>query len=212
MKGVELEESQSGRMLLGSAYPIAMAIEQYLCLKGKCTLVNVAGSLRRMQETIGDIDIIVGGDDPIPIIEAFTSYPGSSVITKGTTQSSIRLLDGTRVDMRVVKENSYGAALQYFTGSKDHNIALRRLAIEKGFKLNEYGAFRKSDGERVAGETEEGMYRILGLDIMPPEMRENRGEIEASAEHRLPDLVSLSDIKGRSSCSYEHERRDQYHA
>jgi len=197
LKGIRIMEQRTGRMLLGYAYFYGKRIEDYLRTAGKLELVSVAGSLRRMKETIGDIDILVGSDEPGRAMDIFTSNPDvEEIIVKGETKSSVRLRDGVQVDVRVVAIGSYGAALQYFTGSKEHNIELRKLAIEKGLKINEYGVFRKGTEERIAGRTEEEVYAALGLELMPPEMRENRGEIEAAAKSRLPSLVEMEDIFG----------------
>jgi DNA polymerase (family 10) len=150
-----------------------------------------------MKETIGDIDILVGSNDPQWVMDIFTTHPQvEEVVERGQTKASVRLRAGAQVDLRVVEEVQYGAALQYFTGSKDHNVALRQMAIDQGLKLNEYGLFRKDSNEVVAREREEDIYQALGLEIMPPEMRENRGEIQASIAHRLPNLVGLNDIRG----------------
>lgn len=197
LKGIALVEKQSGRMPLGHAYPIARDIAEHLRKRGHTHAVSLAGSLRRMRETVGDIDILAGSDSPDKVMDLFVAHPQvASVIARGGTKASVRLADGTQVDLRVVPRESYGAALQYFTGSKEHNVKLRRIAIQKGYKLNEYGVFRKDDDALVAGSDEDGIYRLLGMDPMPPEMREDRGEIEAALEHRLPNLVSMEDIKG----------------
>ena len=197
LKGIRLLEQRSGRMLLGYAYFYAKDIIDYLISTGGYRLISVAGSLRRMRETIGDVDILVGSDEPGKVMDAFTSNPKvSEVLAKGETKSSIRLKDGIQVDIRVVATESYGAALQYFTGSKEHNIALRSYAIDKGLKINEYGVFKKDTDERVASKTEEEVYASLGMETMPPEIRENRGEIKAAIDHKLPSLIELGDIKG----------------
>ncbi|MDD1770496.1 MAG: helix-hairpin-helix domain-containing protein, partial [Methanomassiliicoccales archaeon] len=156
LHGIELLERRSGRMLLGYAYPTAEAIVEYLKKKANTDKVSVAGSLRRMKETIGDIDILLGTDEPRWAMDIFTSHPDvSEVVVKGEKKVTVRLQGGVQVDMRVVKEVEYGAALQYFTGSKDHNISLRQMAIDSGLKLNEYGLFRKESGEVMAREKEE---------------------------------------------------------
>lgn len=197
LKGISLLEHRTGRMLLGYAYFYGKAIVDYMIAAGGYSLISTAGSLRRMKETIGDIDILVGSDEPEKVMRVFVENPRvSEVIAKGDTKSSVRLEEGVQVDIRVVSTDSYGAALQYFTGSKEHNISLRSLAIEKGLKINEYGVFKKDANERIAGRTEEEVYAALGLEMMPPEIRENRGEIKASIEHRLPTLVELGDVKG----------------
>ncbi len=196
LKGIRFLESGQGRMLLGYAHPRGMALEEHIRSHG-FPLVSLGGSLRRMKETIGDIDILVGSDDPQRAMDTFISYPQTEeVLLKGPTKTSIRLADGVQVDMRVVEPSSYGAALQYFTGSKEHNVTLRSLAIDLGYKINEYGVYRKESGEKVAGETEEGVYSALGMQWMPPEMREDRGEIDLSRKGRIPHILELSDIRG----------------
>ncbi len=197
LKGIKTMEQRTGRMLLGCAYYYGKKIEDYMRIAGKLELVSVAGSLRRMKETIGDIDLLVGSDEPRSAMGIFTSSPEvEEIIVTGETKSSVRLKDGVQVDLRVVRTESYGAALQYFTGSKEHNIELRKLGIENGLKINEYGVFRKGTEERIAGRTEEEVYTALGLDVMPPEIRENRGEIKAAALGKLPSLVEMKDILG----------------
>lgn len=196
LKGIGLVTGQGGRMLLGKALPAAEAVARHLRESG-LQEVSVAGSLRRWRETIGDIDLLVGSDEPLRAMDLFTSYPRvADVVSKGPTRSTVRLIDGTQVDLRVVPVSSYGAALQYFTGSKQHNVSMRRLAIQQGFRLNEYGLFRREGEEVVAGADEAGIYRALGLDPVPPELREDRGEVEAAARHRLPELVREEDILG----------------
>jgi DNA polymerase (family 10) len=158
---------------------------------------SLAGSLRRMKETIGDIDVLAGSDEPARVMYQFVHGPEvKEVIGQGQTKASVRLKDDVQVDLLVVPDSSFGAALQYFTGSKAHNIKLRSMAIDQGYKLNEFGLFRKGTEEMVAGHTEEDIYRTLGVDIMPPEMREDRGEIEAGIAHRIPRVVELADIRG----------------
>jgi len=197
LKGIQLLEQRTGRMLLGYAYFYAKGIVDYMVETGACKLISVAGSLRRMKETIGDIDILVGSDGPEKVMKVFVENPNvSEVIAQGDTKSSVRLKEGVQVDIRVVSTDSYGAALQYFTGSKEHNISLRSLAIDKGLKINEYGVFKKDTDERIASRTEGDVYAALGLEVMPPEIRENRGEIKAAIEHRLPALIELKEIKG----------------
>ncbi|TFG57016.1 MAG: DNA polymerase/3'-5' exonuclease PolX [Methanomassiliicoccus sp.] len=196
LKGIRFLESGQGRMLLGYAYPRGKALEEHIRSHG-FPQVSLGGSLRRMKETIGDIDILVGSDDPQRAMDTFISYPQTEeVLLKGPTKTSIRLVDGVQVDMRVVEPSSYGAALQYFTGSKEHNVTLRSLAIDLGYKINEYGVYRKESGEKVAGETEEGVYSVLGMQWMPSEMREDRGEIDLSRKGRIPRILELSEIRG----------------
>jgi len=197
LHGIALLERRSGRMLLGYAYPVAEGMVEYIRRKASLEKVSLGGSLRRMKETIGDIDILAGSNDPQWVMDIFTTHPQvEEVVERGQTKASVRLRAGVQVDLRVVEEVQYGAALQYFTGSKDHNVALRQMAIDQGLKLNEYGLFRKDSNEVVAREREEDIYHALGLEIMPPEMRENRGEIQASIAHRLPNLVGPNDVRG----------------
>ena len=157
--------------------------------------VVAAGSYRRAKETIGDLDLLVTAAPGSPVMDRFTSYPEvQEVLAHGATKSIVSLASKLQVDVRVVPENSYGAALQYFTGSKAHNVALRQLAQQRGLKLNEYGLFRGD--QSVAGITEESVYAAVGLPWIPPELRENRGEIDAARAGRLPALVEVADLKG----------------
>jgi DNA polymerase (family 10) len=157
--------------------------------------LEVAGSYRRLKETVGDLDILVVCKNAKAAMERFVAFPGvTRVLARGPTKTSLVMGPGLQVDMRVVTEDSFGAALQYFTGSQSHSVALRQIAQRKGLKLNEYGIFRKD--KKIAGKTEEAVYEALGLPWIPPELRENRGEIEAATEGRLPQLVELKDIRG----------------
>jgi DNA polymerase (family X) len=197
LQGIALLERRSGRMLLGYAYPIAERMRSFVQERADLRLISLGGSLRRMKETIGDIDLLAGSNDANKVMDAFAAYPDvEEVLERGLTKSVVRLKDGTQVDLRVVKEEEYGAALQYFTGNKEHNVELRSIANDKGMKLNEYGLFRKGPNQVVARENEEDIYRALGLKIMPPELRENRGEIQASLRGKLPNLIEAGDIKG----------------
>ncbi|MEK9183884.1 MAG: PHP domain-containing protein, partial [Patescibacteria group bacterium] len=157
--------------------------------------VVVAGSVRRWKETIGDIDILATSDNPKLVMDYFVKMPDvAEVVAQGATKSAIRLKNGLDIDLRVVPEKSYGAALNYFTGSKEHNIALRQIAMDKGCKLNEYGLFK---GEKmIAGKTEQDLYKALGLDYIEPELREMTGEIEAAQKGGLPQLIQYEDLKG----------------
>ncbi|WP_049982771.1 helix-hairpin-helix domain-containing protein [Halorubrum sp. BV1] len=211
------------RTRLGDARPVADAALSYLDALDAVAAAEVCGSIRRWKATIGDIDLLVASDAREPIIEAFTAWPDAdATIEAGTGKASVRA-DDTRVDLRIVDSDEFGAALQYFTGSRAHNVSLRNRAIERGLKLNEYGLFDVSDvaesdadgesrdddaggdpaeatatrvGERVAGATEDGVYEALGLDPIPPELREDTGEVAAAAEEELPDLVAPGDIRG----------------
>jgi DNA polymerase (family 10) len=157
--------------------------------------VIVAGSYRRRKETVGDLDILVTCEKGSPVMKGFVEYDEvDAVISRGTTRSTVSLRSGLQVDLRVVAEASYGAALYYFTGSKAHNIAVRTIAVKKKLKINEYGVFKGK--RRVAGRTEKEVFKAVGLRYIEPELRENRGEIEAAQKNRLPHLVSVSDIRG----------------
>ena len=157
--------------------------------------VVVAGSFRRMRETVGDLDILVTARDAGAVIERFTGYGEvAQVVSSGTTRAAVVLRSGIGVDLRVVAQQSYGAALHYFTGSKAHNIAIRKLGQARGLKINEYGVFRGA--KRIAGESEESVYRAVGLPYIPPELREDRGEIDAARQGKLPRLVELGDLRG----------------
>lgn len=201
LEGIAFVKKGQGRFLLGEIYPVAVEIFQRLKKLPEVKKISLAGSLRRMKETIGDVDILALSADPEKVMDFFVAQKEViKVWGKGKTKSSIRLKYGFDVDLRIVPEKSYGAALQYFTGSKEHNIVLRRLAIEKGLKLNEYGIFR---GRRMIETRDEAdIYRVLGLCYMPPEVRENTGEIELSQEFfqkkidGWKDLVKEKDLKG----------------
>jgi DNA polymerase (family 10) len=183
------------RCKLAVAAQYAEALEAYLAKIPGVQKVTVSGSFRRMRETVGDLDILVAARAGSPVMERFTRYDEvKNVLAHGETRSSVTLKSGLQVDLRLVPLESYGAALHYFTGSKAHNIAVRRLAQVRGLKINEYGVFRRKS--RVAGETEESVFAAVGLPWIPPELREDRGEIEAARAKRLPRLVELGDLKG----------------
>ena len=195
LEGITFLKRSKGRFLLGEILPRVEEIEEKLKSLKEVEKIDVAGSVRRRKETIGDVDFLVISKNPGKVMEFFVSLPGIIKIWgKGTTKASVRLKEGFDMDIRVLPKRSYGAALQYFTGSKEHNIALRKIAIDKGLKLSEYGLFRGP--KMIAGETEEGIYEKLGMEWMPPEMRENQGEIEAAARGRLPKLIDYNDIRG----------------
>ena len=193
--GIRVYESRSGRLTLGTVLPAALTTVAELRHATGIDEIEVAGSIRRWRETIGDIDILALSKKPEPVIEAFTGLPRvTEVLAAGSTKASVRVSDGLQIDLRVVPPESYGAALNYFTGSQAHNVHLRGLAQSKGLKLSEYGLFK---GERrVAGKTEESIYRKLGMEYVEPELREDRGEVEAALEGELPELLELSDIRG----------------
>jgi len=183
------------RMLLNEAETQADATVAYLEAGGGIDRIAVAGSYRRRRETIGDLDILVTADASAAVMDRFTQYAEvAEIISKGDTRATVKLRGGLQVDLRAVEPAAYGAALQYFTGSKAHNVELRKIAQEQGYKLNEYGLFKGT--RRVAGKTEEEIYAKLGLDWMPPELREARGEIALAREHHLPHLVERRDIRG----------------
>ncbi|MFH0896491.1 MAG: DNA polymerase/3'-5' exonuclease PolX, partial [Candidatus Bathyarchaeota archaeon] len=195
LKEIEFAKKGMGRFLLGFTLPLIREIENRLRSRMEVEKVLAAGSVRRMKETIGDADFLVISDEPKKVMDFFISMPEvSGIIGKGETKSSVKLKTGMDADIRVLQEESFGAALQYFTGSKDHNIALRRIAQEKGWKLSEYGLFKGN--RQIAGKTEEEVYEKLGLQWIPPELRENTGEIEAAANNKLPELVGYKDLKG----------------
>ncbi len=183
------------RIPLDAAIPLARALVDGLRQGREAHEVAVAGSFRRCRETVGDLDILATSDEPEKVFDRFSHLPEvATVRLRGSTKETVELRGGLQVDLRVVEPEAFGAALQYFTGSKDHNVRLRSLAREKGLKINEYGVFRGE--ERVGGRTEEEVYRLLGLDWIPPELREDRGEIALAQEGRLPRLVEERDLRG----------------
>jgi DNA polymerase (family 10) len=195
-EGIEFLRRHAGRVLLGLALPRARDMAGRLAEACGPERVEVAGSARRMRETVGDLDLLTcaPADRGEEIVRAFTELePGAEVLASGPTKGSLRTSDGLQVDLRVVEPDAFGAALVYFTGSKAHNVKLRGLAREEGLKVNEYGVFR--DDERVAGRTEGDVYAALDLPWVPPEMREDRGEIEAAAGGDLPDLLKLDQVR-----------------
>lgn len=197
LRGITLQSQISGRSLLHHALQQGNQYVVYLKNQVRLENISIAGSLRRRKETIGDIDILVSSSKPEEVMDAFVDYNSvDDILLQGKTKTSVRLKDGIQVDLRVVKKQSFGAALQYFTGSKEHNVLLRGLALKNGLKLNEYGVFSKETDEFLAGATEKEVYETIGLPFIPPELRENRGEIEVAQQNRLPNLVNLHDIKG----------------
>ena len=208
LEGIEFLKRSKGRFLLGEILPKVKEIEAKLKSLKEVEKIDVAGSVRRMKETIGDVDFLVisrpiGRGSPEQaakkIMDFFCSLPGIEKIWgKGTTKSSVRMKEGFDVDLRVLPSKSYGAALQYFTGSKEHNIHLRKIAIDKGFKLSEYGLFKGK--KMIAGKTEKEIYKALGMDWIPPELRTDTGEIEAALEGKLPKIIGYKDIKGDLHC------------
>ena len=194
LHSIESAKKRGGRMLLGHALLLADEIMDELKKNKNVVMISSAGSLRRMKETIGDIDVLVTSANPGAVIEYFTKMKNvSSVIAQGSTKASVRLKNGIQADLRVLPEREYGSALMYFTGSKEHNIELRRMAIAKKMKLSEYGLF---SNKFVAGRSEEEVYRKLGLQYIEPEMRESRGEIELAKKGKLPKIVRHDDVIG----------------
>lgn len=200
LKGIEFLERSAGRTPIGEAFPLAQEIIDSLAKLPVVDMISPAGSLRRFRETVGDIDILVASKKPVDVIRHFTSLPiATRILADGKTKGSIITNADIQVDLRVVAKETYGAALNYFTGSKEHNIRLREIAQQKKMKLSEYGLFKKTRGgkeRRVAGASEEGVYEKLGLPYIAPELREDTGEIEAAREGKLPSLVTMKDIKG----------------
>jgi len=198
LRSISAYRQTQGRFLLSFGQRAADELIDFLKTIPGVENVAAAGSLRRSKETIGDLDLLATGPGAAEAIEKFTTHPKAhEVLGKGPTKASIKFgLEGLQVDLRVVPHESYGAALQYFTGSKEHSVVLRARAQKMGLTLNEYDLAKVDGGERVASVTEEEIYQKLGLDWIPPELRENAGEIEAAAEHRLPKLVTLGEIRG----------------
>ncbi|MBI4085238.1 MAG: DNA polymerase/3'-5' exonuclease PolX [Candidatus Liptonbacteria bacterium] len=200
LAGIEFQKKSGGRFLLGDVLFLGRGIEERLERLPEVEKAMVAGSIRRRKETIGDVDILVISKKSKKVMDYFKNMTEvAMIIASGETKSSVKLHSGLNVDLRVVPPESYGAALNYFTGSKDHNVALRKIAIEKKLKLNEYGLFKVGKGGKetmIAGKTEEEIYRALGMDYIEPEMRENTGEINFSLKHKLPKIVGYGDLEG----------------
>ncbi|MER6015850.1 DNA polymerase/3'-5' exonuclease PolX [Streptomyces bluensis] len=197
LHGIALMQQAGGRIPLSTAMESAEEIVAELSRITGCEHCAYAGSLRRMRETIGDIDILVAADRSAPFMDALTELPSTAeVIAHGEKKTSIRTVKGVQVDLRVVRPDSWGAGMQYFTGSKAHNIRTRTIAVHLGLKLSEYGLFETEGGERVASRSEDEVYSRLGLPWIPPTLREDRGEIEAGLRGELPEVVTESDIRG----------------
>ena len=197
LKSVEFAKTSGKRFLLGTALDIAEEVKDRLKKLNFVNKVEVAGSLRRRKETIGDIDILATAKNPSKVIDFFIKMNDvEQVLAQGPTKSSVRLREGIQADLRVLPEKIYGAALLYFTGSKQHNIMLRKIAIKKGMKISEYGVFDKKTNKLLAGKTEEECYKKLGLRYIEPEIREDEGEIEASFKNKLPKLINYGELKG----------------
>ena len=195
LEAAETAVTKEIRFKIAEVKPHADSLTAYLEKLPGVNQVVAAGSYRRARETVGDLDILVTASKGSPVMDRFVAYEDvQEVLSKGTTRSSVVLRTGLQVDLRLVEHKSFGAALQYFTGSQAHNIAIRKLGRQKGLKINEYGVFKFE--KRLAGKTEASMYRAVDLPYIPPELRENRGEIEAAREGRLPKLIELADVKG----------------
>jgi DNA polymerase (family 10) len=198
LRSIAQYKERSGRFLLSFADKVARELETQIRNLDGVDAVTYAGSVRRGRETVGDLDLLVTGANAESALEFVANYPRvQEVLGRGFNKTSVKLgREGLQVDVRALPRESFGAALQYFTGSKEHNVSIRTRAVKMGLTLSEYGLFRAETGERVAGETEEQVYQALGLDWIPPEMRENQGEIELAAAHNLPTLVEQSQIRG----------------
>ena len=197
LKGIETHRKYGKRFLLGFILPIALRIEDLLKNVEGVGRVSLAGSIRRRKDSIGDIDVLATSSNPHMVMNAFTSMPPViRILAKGETRSSVVLEGGAQVDLRVVDEKSFGSALQYFTGSKEHNIALRGIAVKRGWKLSEYSLEDRESGKKIAGETEASIYNALGMSFIPPELRENRGEIPSAMANRIPNLVEHEEVRG----------------
>jgi len=201
LRGIRLVRGGQERMPLGHALPLGRELVHALEGRAAVERISLAGSIRRMKETVGDIDILVTSSKPAEVMRAFVTLPQvAEVLERGTTKGSIRHQEGIQVDLRVVDPACFGAALLYFTGSKQHNIHIRDIGVKKGLKISEYGVFRASTGRRLVSATEAEVYAAVGLPWIPPELREDAGEIEAALAHGLPDLVELGEIRGDLHC------------
>lgn len=204
LRGIESYRRNTGRVLLGQVDAVLDRLLTHLRAVPGVRRLEVAGSYRRRKETVGDIDIVAVADDPAALSDALTSYDEvAAVLGKGETKTSVELGSGLQVDLRVVAEESFGGALLYFTGSKEHNVQLRQRALERGWHLNDYGLFEggepgreRKGGRLLASATEDEIYARLGLAFIPPELRQGRGEVEAAAEGALPALIEPGDVRG----------------
>ncbi|MEK7078150.1 MAG: helix-hairpin-helix domain-containing protein, partial [Patescibacteria group bacterium] len=195
LRGIEFIKKHTGRYILGYILPEVRSIVAQLDKNPHTEKVVVAGSARRMQETVGDVDILVTSKKPEAVMNMFVSLPEvGRVMVKGSTKSVVKLKNGLEIDLRVVAPECFGAALQYFTGDKNHNVEIRKIAITKGYKLNEYGLYKGN--KIVAGKTEEEIYNKLGLNYIEPELRILSGEIELARNHKLPKLIDYGSLKG----------------
>ncbi len=196
LKGIKALQSRSDRISLGDAWPFAKQLLSSLENLPQVSTASPAGSLRRMRETVGDLDLLAAAEDPKPVMKAFVSDPQvAEIVSHGQVKSSVVYQNGLRAQLWVHPPDRFGTALQYATGAKDHNVRLRETALEQGFSLSEHGLLRKSDEQELTFAEEEALYQALGLPWIPPELREDRGEIQAAQRGELPDLVSLEDIQ-----------------
>ena len=198
LRSISQYRQRTGRYLLSYAEGVAQELAAVFHEVRGVEAVTPAGSLRRGRETVGDLDLLVTGPNPTAVLDRFIAYPSvEEVLSRGENKASAKVgREGLQVDVRALAPESFGAAMQYFTGSKDHNVAVRTRAVKMGFKLSEYGLFRVADDSKVAGETEAQIYEALGLGWIPPELRENSGEVEAAEQGTLPELVELQQIRG----------------
>jgi DNA polymerase (family 10) len=201
IRGIQLLRGGQARMPLGRALPLGHELVRALQDVRGVKTITLAGSLRRMKETVGDIDLLVTSTDPAAVITAFIGLGQvAEVLERGMTKAAVRHREGIQIDLRVVEPECFGAALAYFTGSKQHNIRIREMGVKRGLKISEYGVFREKGGRRVGGASEEEVYAAVGLPWIPPELREDTGEVEAARSNRLPDLVALGDVRGDLHC------------
>jgi DNA polymerase (family 10) len=201
LKGIRLVRGGQERRPLGRALPLGREIVHALERVAAVKRISLAGSIRRMKDTVGDIDILVTSSKPESVMRAFVALPQvADVLERGSTKGSIRHREGIQVDLRIVEPGCFGAALVYFTGSKQHNIRIREIGVKKGLKISEYGVFNVASDRRVAGATEEDVYAAVGVPWIAPELREDTGEIEAAIRRKLPRLVELNEIRGDLHC------------
>jgi DNA polymerase (family 10) len=197
LRGLDLLERAGDRVLLNVAAETAQAVIDAVGSLPGCQKIARAGSLRRARESIGDVDVLAAAEDSAPLMAALTAMPeAAEVIASGETKTSIRTTAGLQVDLRVVSLDVWGAALQYFTGSQEHNVRIREMAVRRKLKLSEYGLFSAETGELIVSETEEEVYQRLGMQWVPPALREDNGEVEAALKGELPDIVTLDDVRG----------------
>ena len=195
LKAIEFSRTAKQRFVLGFVWPTILELEKKIKSIKYVHRIEICGSVRRRKETIADLDILTISNNPVKVIDTFTKLEEvKRILAKGGTKSTVILRNNMQVDLRVLPKESFGAAMQYFIGDKNHNVKLRRIAISKGYKLSEYGLFKEK--KAIAAEDEEEIYKSLGLDYIEPEMREDSGEIELAMKHKIPKLIQLSDIKG----------------